>query len=182
MPNDSTYPQDRLQRHQDGSAYVPAGAPIDFALGALKIAGTDVSTPLSRVAAAAGGAAFDRVRKCAKVALAAVDTGGGIFSWLNPEAGAIIIERVIVDVTTVATGACSIDVGSTAASGTTQADNLIDGLDVHTAAGVFDQADQAGANGKTKAKLAQGGWVTGSKDTGASAGLVGSAYIEYVLA
>lgn len=124
---------------------------------------------------AGGGAGGSR----AKVALAAVDTGGGVFAWLNPETGTIIIQRVIIYVTTVATGACSIDVGTTVVSATTQSDNLIDGLDVHTAAGAFSTDNQAGALGFFTQSLAAGGWVTASKDSGASAGLVGFAYIEY---
>lgn len=121
-------------------------------------------------------------RKTAKVALAHVDTGGGIFAWANPETVDIAITNVHVDVTTKTSGACSIDVGTTAVSAVTQSDNLIDGLDIGTAAGLFDVVDQAGANGKAKQRLAVGKWVTASVDGGgASAGLVGFAYISYIL-
>lgn len=113
------------------------------------------------------------------VPLHAVDTGGGIFSWKNPEAGSIIITRVVLDVTTVATGACAVDVGTTASSGTTSSDNLLDGIDVHTAAGLFSAADGDATNAKAQQKLASGKWVTGSKASGASAGLVGNCYIYY---
>lgn len=117
----------------------------------------------------------------AKVALAAVDTGGGVFSWLNPEAGAIIVKRVILDVTTPSSGACSVSVGSTAVSGTTSSANLLDTQSV-AAAGQLDNVDNHGTNGKAKQKVAAGAWVTASVASGASAGLVGSAYIEYILA
>ena len=123
----------------------------------------------------------DRITKIAKVALAALDTGGGVLSWLNPEATGIIITKLIVDVTTKSTGACSVDAGTTTVSAITAADNLIDGLDVGTTAGTFDTIDQAGANGKARAKLAAGGWLTISKDSGAAAGLVGFAYVSYFL-
>lgn len=119
--------------------------------------------------------------RVAKVALAAVDTAGGIFAWANPEPGSTIVTKVVLDVTTPATGACSIDVGTTAVSAVTASDNLADGLDVHSAAGLLGILDQAGANGKAQQKIATGKWVTGSKDSGASAGLVGNAYISYFL-
>ena len=118
----------------------------------------------------------------AKVKLnAGTDTGGGIFAWKNPENDAIIVERVVLDVTTPATGACSVEVGTTATSATTASANLIDTLDVHTAAGSFDNITDKGTNGKSRQSLAAGKWVTGSTATGASAGLVGYAYIHYLL-
>lgn len=122
-----------------------------------------------------------QVVKVAKVSLGAADTGGGVFSWQNPEGKAIIVQRVLVDVTTAATGACTIDVGTTATNATTSSDNLIDGADIGTATGVFDNYDNSGTNGKTKQKLADGKWVTGSRASGAAAGTAGFAYIEYVV-
>jgi hypothetical protein len=125
----------------------------------------------------------DKMTKVVKVALAALDTGGGVFAWQNSEEGAsIIITRIILDVTTVATAACTLDIGTTATSAATVSDNLIDGLDVNAATGVFDNLGNAGTNGKTRQKLASGKWVTGRMKTGAAAGLVGSAYIEYLVA
>lgn len=117
----------------------------------------------------------------AKVKLNAVDTGGGVFAWKNPENSAIIVERVDVDVTTAATAACTLEVGTTATSATTASNNLIDGLDVHTATGSFDNVTDHGTAGKTRQSLAVGKWVTGSVASGASAGLVGFAYIHYIL-
>ena len=117
-----------------------------------------------------------------KVALAAVDTAGGIFAWQNPEAGTIIIKRVMISVTTIATGACTIAVGTTATNATTSSNNLMDALDVHSATGLFDNLLTPGTAGKAQQTLASGKWVTGSKASGASAGIVGSAYIEYFLA
>ena len=120
--------------------------------------------------------------KCARVALAAADTGGGILSWQNPEASAIVVTRLIIDLTTKATAACTADFG-TAANGTTSSDNLIDGVDLNAATGVFDNISDKGSSGKEKQRLdATGGstdYITGSKATGAAAGLAGSAYIFY---
>lgn len=128
-----------------------------------------------------GGAAFDRSVKVARVALAALDTGGGVLSWANPEATAILINRVVLDVTTKSTGACTLDVGTTTVSATTSSDTLLNALDVGTATGTFDNITDKGTNGKSRQKLAAGKWVTASKASGAAAGLVGFAYIHYTL-
>jgi hypothetical protein len=139
-----------------------------------------VSTQLNTVAAAAGTVAFDRIVKVDRVALAAVDTAGGCFAWANPEGASILIERVVIDVTTKSTGAGTLSVG-TAANGTTSSANLIDTLDVGTAAGTFDNLTDGGTLGKSRQKLTSGQSVTGSKASGALAGLVGFAYIHYFL-
>lgn len=122
-----------------------------------------------------------------EVALTAADTAGGVFAWQNPEAGSILVRGVVIDVTTIATGACALDIGTTATSAATLSDNILDGLDVHTGTGTFDGSSTAlldgtvanGTNGRTVQKLATGKWVTGSKVTGATAGLVGTAIIFY---
>ena len=116
--------------------------------------------------------------RIAKVALAAADTGGGVLSWVNPEASAIIITGLTVDVTTQSTGACTVDFGTTATSATTSSDNLIDGVSV-AAVATLSNIDDKGTNGKSRQKLAVGKWVTGSMASGAAAGLAGYAYIRY---
>lgn len=125
------------------------------------------------------GSSVTGLVKVEKVALAALDTAGGVLAWANPEPTAIAITRVILDVTTKSTGACTLDIGM-AADGTTSADNLMDGLDVGTAAGLFGNLGNPGTNGKTSQRCAAGAFVTASKASGAAAGLVGSAYIQYV--
>jgi len=99
------------------------------------------------------------------------DTGGGILSYQNVTGYDMIIQSVVMDVTTVASAACSIGVGVTSTSGTTSATNLIASQDVNTAAGTF------GAS--TPQKLPNGKWLTVSKVSGASAGLVGNLYVSY---
>jgi hypothetical protein len=94
----------------------------------------------------------------------------------------VLIERVVVHVTTVATAACTLDIGTTATSAVTSSDTLLDGLDVNSAAGVFDNITDKGSNGKSRQTLASGKWITASKASGATAGLVGYAYIQYVVA
>lgn len=123
----------------------------------------------------------DRTSKIAKMALGVVDTAGGVLSWANPEGSEIIINNIILDITTKSTGACTLDVGTTAASATTLSDNLINGVNV-ASNGVYDNITDKGDNGKSRQKLASGKWVTASKASGTAAGLVGFAYIHYVIA
>jgi len=111
-----------------------------------------------------------------KVALAASDAAGGILAITNPEGADLIVTKLTLNVTTVATGACTVDAGITT-NGTTKVDNLIDGLDVHTAAGAF--AD-LGTNGKRAKLWTANQYLTVSMATGAAAGLKGNAYIEYI--
>jgi hypothetical protein len=119
--------------------------------------------------------------KVARVPLGVVTTGGGVFSWQNPEGARIVIDRVVLDITTQSTGASTIDIGATVTSATTSADNLIDGVSGATA-GTLDNVLNAGTNGRSRQALASGGWVTASQATGAVAGLVGNAYIHYYIA
>lgn len=119
------------------------------------------------------------IKKVDKVALAALDTGGGVLSWVNPEASAILINRVTIVTSVKSTGASTVDAGTTAASATTSSDNLLDGLDTGTAVVTTDNLQTPGTNGKQLQSLAVGKWVTISRSTGACAGLVGYCYIEY---
>jgi len=116
-----------------------------------------------------------------KVALAALDAGGGVLSLANPEGADLIVKRLIVDVTTKSTAACTVDAGI-AANGTTLNDTLIDGLDVGTAVILADNIENQGTNGVAAKKWTASQYLTISKATGAAAGLAGSAYIEYVRA
>lgn len=119
--------------------------------------------------------------KVAKVPLAGVDAAGGALSWQNPEGGAIVVDRVTIDVTVKSTGAGTLSVGATATSGATSSANLIDTLDVGTATITTDNLQTPGTNGKQLQKVAAGKWVTGSKASGSLLGLVGTAYIQYII-
>lgn len=125
--------------------------------------------------------ASSRPSRLITLPLNAVNTAGGAFSWQNPEATSIIIDRIEVYVSTAATGAATLSVGSTATSGTTSAANLIDTLDVHSATGAFDNITDKGTNGKSRQLLASGKWVTGSQASGDLTGIVGNVYIHYHL-
>lgn len=104
-----------------------------------------------------------------KLPLAAADTAGGVLAVANPFNATVIVKSLILDVTTKATAACTLDAGI-AADGTTLNDGLIDGQDVNAAIGTF-------ANSKVQ-KWGANQYLTISKASGAAAGLVGNAYIE----
>lgn len=104
---------------------------------------------------------------------------GGVLKLANPEGVALIVTRLILDITTASTGAATVDAGI-AADATTGSDTLIDGLSVATA-GVYDNVENQGTNGKAAVKWPTTGYlqITASADT---AGMVGYAYIEYIRA
>lgn len=104
----------------------------------------------------------------------------GVLSWQNPEATPIIVTKAVLYTTTVATGACTVDIGTTATSATTASDTLIDGLDVNAATGAFDNITDKGTNGKSRQLLASGKWVTIKEASGDATGLVGTLYVEYI--
>lgn len=126
------------------------------------------------------GVSFDRLGKVSRVALGVADTAGGLLSWANPEAVSILVLGIRLNITTKTTSACTASFGTTATSGTTLSANLIDGLDINAAAGLFSNYKNPGTLGKADQVLASGKWVTGSTASGAAAGLVGFAYIQYI--
>lgn len=94
-----------------------------------------------------------------------------------------LILRCVANITTVATGACTLDIGYTAVSSTTTSDTLLDGIDVNAAIGVFDSMNaalDAGANAKAQL-AASGKWITVDEKTGDATGLVGKLYVTYVV-
>ena len=112
--------------------------------------------------------------------LTASDTAGALFSWQNKEGVAVIVDSVLVDVTTAATsGTATVDIGYTATSAATSADNLIDGADVSTNAIVYNNIVHAGTHGSGAYHVAAGKWITASQKTGALAGIAGRYYLHY---
>lgn len=102
--------------------------------------------------------------------------------WTAPAKA--IVTRVLLDVTTVATGACTVDIGYTAVSATTSSDTFLDGVDVNGATGLFDSMNAAldtGANAKAQL-AASGKWITADEASGDATGLVANVYIQYYLA
>lgn len=125
----------------------------------------------------------DRSRiKSVRVPLGVVNTPGGLLSWQNPELGRDIgIVGLEIDITTVSSGAGTADFGTTPTNGATLSDNLIDGLNLNAATGLFNNNEDKGTNGKSKQRLAAGKWLTGSTASGSAVGLVGFAYIQYIV-
>jgi hypothetical protein len=105
--------------------------------------------------------------------LVASDAAAGVFSETNSYGSALAIIRVIVDATTAATGACTINIGQGSGSGTSY-DNVIDGLDVGTAAKMADNLGDPGTNGNSVQKWLAGEYLNASMASGAASGLVGT--------
>ena len=114
-----------------------------------------------------------------RVALtAATDTtGGGVLSLANPEGIDLLITRLVLNVTTASTGAAAVDAGI-AANGTTSSDILIDGKSVATA-GVFDNIEDQGTNGRATVKWGASQFLTITASA-TTAGMVGEALFSYV--
>ena len=114
-----------------------------------------------------------------KATLTAVEgtTPGGALSLANPEGVDLIITRLILDITTEATGAATVEAGI-AANGTTSSDNLIDAGNVGAAVTVLDNIDNQGTNGQSVVKWGSSQYLTITASA-TLAGLVGNAYIEY---
>lgn len=94
-----------------------------------------------------------------------------------------VLLRCLLDVTTVSTGAATVDVGYTAVSATTSSDTLLDGVDVNTATALFDSMDATldlGANAKAQ-KAVSGKWITVTQSA-ETTGLVATLYVQYILA
>lgn len=117
--------------------------------------------------------------KIATVDLNAVDTAAGVFAWQNPLNFPIIVKRVTLNVTTESAGACTVDVGQAATA--VLSDDLIDGLDVAAAAIMADNIGSPGTNGQQEGQIVLSTeFITGSVASGASAGIIGKAIIEYI--
>lgn len=125
--------------------------------------------------------AADRQRICTVFSIdgaALHAAAGGVLAALQFPAAAII-ERVVLDVTTVATAACTLDVGYTPTSAATSSDTLLDGVDVNAAVATFDSMNSlldTAANALAQ-KAASGKWITVDEKTGDSTGLVAKLYI-----
>lgn len=107
------------------------------------------------------------------IALTAAATGsqGG---WENTTGRTCLVEAVI-DVTTAATGAATLDVGVAAAASTSN-DKLMDGIDVNAATGEFSSG--TGTNGRRVRKVPAGHFVTVHRASGDPTGMVADLYVH----
>jgi len=117
---------------------------------------------------------------------AAGDADAILGSFENPESTAIIVDRVLLRITTGSTtaGGELIDIGA-AADATTGSDTLIDGI-ASTTPGIFDNLNDTtnGINGATARVLDENGgttsFITIQGKVAATAGLAAKVYIHYV--
>ena len=116
-----------------------------------------------------------------KVALVAATgtTVGGVIKLQNPEGVDLIITRLVLDVTTQSAGAASVDAGVDD-GGDVSSDTLIDGLSVATA-GVYDNVENGGTNGKAAVRWPAGHYLVATA-TATTAGMVGSAHVQFIRA
>lgn len=105
-------------------------------------------------------------------------TAGGAVSLANPTGATIMVENVILDVTTKTTGSpVTMDIG-VAANGTTSSDTLIDGCDVATAAAVFTAIQDGGSSGQGYRKMTSTQYITAT-GSASLAGIVGTLTVLY---
>ena len=123
-------------------------------------------------------------QKVVEVALTAGIANVFALAWENPEAVPIMVNRVVIDITTAGgTADAVLNVGS-GATAATASDNLIDGIDLN-AVDIYDNLVvlDAGTNGNTVAKLDENGgttaFITGQILVATAAAMVGNAYIFY---
>ena len=121
--------------------------------------------------------------KYSKVAISSLLSGNVdefAFAWQNTTGEDIIITRVLVDVTTAGgTASATLTVG-TAATATTEGDDLITGADIDTTA-AYDNLDLANEGVATFKKLDDGEFITGRIKTANAASLAGDVYIFYAI-
>jgi hypothetical protein len=106
-------------------------------------------------------------------------SGGGLGNFVPNEGLPVVITYTAILVQVKSTGAATVDIG-VGATTTTSADNLIDGADVGTGAGVaFDNITDISTNGKSRQYMSgtQAVTVTGLADT---TGFVGVLYVAFI--
>lgn len=120
----------------------------------------------------------DAQQQIANVTLALTNAMG---NWQNPHDVAVIVDAVKLRVKTASTGACGVAVGSTATSATTSSNNLLDAVSV-ASTGIKSSQDDTdnGTAGVAKGQVvAPGKWVTFTKASGSTTGLVAEATVAY---
>jgi len=107
-------------------------------------------------------------------------TTGTIAYWQNNTGKTVLVYGLILNVTTQSSGACTLDIGPGATS-STSADTLIDGLST-ASAGVFNNVNNGGTNGKYAQKIPAGEYLTVTVATGSAAALAADLYFTYGIA
>jgi hypothetical protein len=122
---------------------------------------------------------------CSKVALTAGAADAFALAWQNPEATAILVDRVIVDITTAGGTATAVLDVAVVANATSTGDTILDGVDLN-ATGLSDSLNGTdnGTNGGGKVVQVDeadgtNDYITGKILVEAASSLVGNAYIYY---
>ena len=137
---------------------------------------------VSQVGATPATIAYLRPFKIAKVALTGVTVNNFNAAWQNPETNAILVTRLIVDITTAGgTPTATLNIGP-AITAITQSVLMINALDANAAA-VTDHCLVAGAGAGGVHKLDENGgttaWITCRSLTETTINIVGNIYIFY---
>lgn len=142
---------------------------VDSTSGKLQLvsAGSSLSSGIQRAQMSKGAGAWFQG------ALTPSDAVAGVFQIENTFGSDLVVDRVIILITTASTLASSIDIG-VAADGVTSANNLLDGID-GTSLGATDniRSMDDGSSGRSVMLWQSGEFINGSLDIGATAGLVG---------
>ena len=151
-----------------GSAVSDAGIEVSTTTGKIQL--KDAGTNL------ASGVTLEKMSKFAgrwiKGNLAASDATAGVFTEQNSYGTDLIVLRIVVFITTAATGSCTVDIGE-GSSASSSFDNIIDGLNVGAGTGSADNLGDPGTNGHSSRVWKSGEHITASMASGATAGLVG---------
>lgn len=116
---------------------------------------------------------------CGALKAATTTAVGGVLKLQNKMGLDLIITDVLLDVTTKSTGAATLDIGVDD-GGDVSNDTLFDGLDVGTAAGLFNAHKHAGTNGLHSVVWKKDEYIVASASA-TVAGLVGN-YKVYAIA
>ncbi len=129
-----------------------------------------------------GGLGNFKQLKMASGTLTAGVTSAYAFAWQNPESVQIVVLKVIVKITGAGGAAGTLDIG-TAATATTNSENLLDSIS-HNATVIYTNDVNGGAAGKGAQLMdASGGatsWITAQIMVADASSLVGTWYILYV--
>jgi len=159
----------------------------NYTIDNVQTAGIPVGTLVGYISATEGYLALNEFfageTKILKLALTAAkdSTVGGVLQLANPLGRTLLVESLILDITTAPTDtSAGIDAGI-AANASTNGDNLIDGL-VLASAGVYNNINNGGTNGKAYQKWNSTQYLNISSVVSTHydlTGLVGIATIKY---
>ena len=116
-----------------------------------------------------------------RVTIVPKDTTGVLSStWANPAGKDILVYRLLLNITTKSTSAATYDIG-VAANATTTSATLLDGVDIGTAAAVWDNIDDQGTGGQSILLMTSAQFITIDAKSDDS-GVVGTIEIHWGIA